>query len=60
MNPLVDLWLAIKVWYLRNLLAAVERHGKYGSADYLQWSLDLLETQREISNRSSKGANRVY
>lgn len=44
-------WLAIRIWYLKNLLAAVERHGAYGSADYLQWSLDLIEARRQAGVR---------
>ena len=54
MNPLVDLWLAFRRWYLRNLLAAVERHSAYGSSDYLEWSLELLEVERQISQRTTQ------
>lgn len=42
MNPLSDLILAVRRYYLQRLLWAMERHNAYLSPDYLQWSLDLL------------------
>lgn len=51
MNPLTDLWLAVRRYYLQRLLWAMERHNAYLSPDYLQWSLDLLAVELAIRER---------
>ena len=51
MNPLTDLWLAVRRYYLQRLLWAMEQHNAYLSPDYLQWSLDLLAVELAIRER---------
>lgn len=51
MNPLADLWLACRIWYLRNLLAAMDRKGGWNTPDYLCWFLELVEVEWQAGLR---------
>ena len=53
MNPLSDLILAVRRYYLQRLLWAMEQHNAYLSPDYLQWSLDLLDVEAAIARRAA-------
>jgi hypothetical protein len=45
-------WLAFRIWYLKNLLAAVERKGGQCGQDYLCWFLELVEVEWQAGVRS--------
>lgn len=51
MNPLADLWLAIRCWYWEHFVAAVARKGGIHTRDYRGSLWTLQEIRKEMRRR---------